>query len=154
MFKTSIETPIKSPNKPRTGTLLCIIALSLLSACAGMKSTKAPDTNFTQLKTFYVQRLPADQRGIDRLISDRLNTMGYRSTFGNEPKPTGEVDALVTYQDKWAWDMTMYMLKLDIQLRDPKTEMVLATAQSYRPSLQRAAPDAMVAEVLDEIFKK
>ena len=70
MFKTSIETPIKSPTKSWTGALLCVVALSVLSACAGIQSTKAPGADLTQLKTFYAQRLPADQRGIGGVISD------------------------------------------------------------------------------------
>jgi hypothetical protein len=135
-------------------TLLCAAAFLLLAACAGMKSTKAPGTDLTQLKTFYVQRLPADQRGIERLISERLNALGYQSTFGLDAKPPAAVDALVTYQDKWMWDITMYMLQLDVQIRDPNTSMVLASAQSYRPSLQRTTPAGMVEEVLNEIFKQ
>jgi hypothetical protein len=52
------------------------------------------------------------------------------------------------------WDITRYMLQLDVQIRDPNTSMVLASAQSYRPSLQRTTPAGMVEEVLNEIFKQ
>jgi len=47
----------------------------------------------------------------------------------------------------------MYMLQLDVQLRDPRTQTVIASATSFRPSLQRVAPEKMVEEVLNEIFK-
>lgn len=75
------------------------------------------------------------------------------SSFGIEATTTFPVDALVTYQDKWMWDITMYMLQLSIQIRDGKDRTVLATGQSFRPSLVRKSPEGMVNEVLGEIFK-
>jgi hypothetical protein len=46
------------------------------------------------------------------------------------------------------------MLQLDVQVRDPGSQVVMASATSYRPSLQRVAPDKMVEEVVNEIFKQ
>jgi len=135
-------------------TALLAVILLLITGCATMEASKAPGVDLTRLKTFYVQKLPADQREIETIISDQLNAMGYRSTYGISDKPPAEVDAIVTYQDRWMWDITMYMLQLNIQLRDPKTGMILASGQSLRPSLQRKSPQEMAAEVLNEIFKK
>jgi hypothetical protein len=64
-----------------------------------------------------------------------------------------EVDATLTYQDKWMWDITMYMIQLTVQLREPKTDIALATAKSYRPSLQRKNPAGMAEEVLTQLFQ-
>jgi len=47
----------------------------------------------------------------------------------------------------------MYMIELNVQLREPKTEIALATAKSYRPSLQRKTPAGMAEEVLSQLFK-
>jgi hypothetical protein len=134
--------------------LATILMCSLVSACASMHSSRAPDADLSKLHSFYVQKLPADDRGIDKLISDRLNAMGDKSTYGTAESPPTEVDAIVTYEDKWMWDITMYMIRLTVQVRDPKTRSVMASAESYRPSLERKSPEAMVAEVLDEMFKK
>jgi hypothetical protein len=62
------------------------------------------------------------------------------------------VDAIVTYVDKWFWDITMYMLELTITLRDPKTDFPLATGSSYHTSMTRKSPEGMVDEVLTNIF--
>jgi hypothetical protein len=80
--------------------------------------------------------------------------MGYKSTSGMAEATPRDIDAVVTYQDKWMWDITMYMLQLDVQVRDPGSQVVMASATSYRPSLQRVAPDKMVEEVVNEIFKQ
>jgi hypothetical protein len=46
------------------------------------------------------------------------------------------------------------MIRLNIQVRDGKTRAILASSESYRPSLQRRSKENMVAETLDAIFKK
>jgi hypothetical protein len=139
---------------PIRSLLAAFVVAFVLTGCASMKATKEPGADLSRLKTFYVQRLPADQRGIERLISERLNAMGYTSTSGMADGTPNDVDAVVTYQDRWMWDITMYMLQLDVQVREPGSQVAMASATSYRPSLQRVAPDKMVEEVLNEIFKQ
>ena len=72
---------------------------------------------------------------------------------GDGEMPPMPVDGIVTYQDKWMWDITMYMLQLSVQVRDPKSRMVLVTGESMRTSLVRKDPEGMVEEVLTEMFK-
>lgn len=130
-----------------------LLSISLLATgCANISAQKAPNAELTKLKTFYVVKLAPDGRGINHVISDQLNLMGYLSTTGGAAKPDIPVDAIVTYQDKWMWDITMYMLQLNIQVRDPATNMVWAKAQSYRPSLQRKSPESMSREVLESLL--
>jgi hypothetical protein len=134
----------------RVGIALPIL---MLSACATNNASRAPDANLTKLKTFYVVRVPEDERGIEKLIAARLNSMGYQSTSGDAPKPAAPVDAIVTYQDRWMWDITMYMIKLDIQIHDGASGAILAKGEVMRPSLQRKSPEGMVEETLGVIFK-
>ena len=79
--------------------------------------------------------------------------MGFIATYGLGDAPSG-VDANVTYQDRWHWDITMYMLQLDLQFRDGQTHMILATGQTMHTSLGRKTPQEMVEEVLTEILKE
>jgi hypothetical protein len=131
-----------------------IILLFSTGCSSTLEAKRAPGTDLSKLKTFYVQKLPADGRGIEQLIADRLNLMSFRAVSGANETPSSPVDAIVTYQDKWMWDITMYMLQLSIQLREPQSRMVLATGQSMRTSLVRKDPEGMVDEVLTEIFKR
>lgn len=128
--------------------------LLLCAACvSNLEAKRVPGTDLAQLKTFYVQKLPADGRGVEQLIVDRLNLMGFRASHGANEPPATAVDAIVTYQDKWMWDITMYMIQLDVQIRDPQTKMLLVTGQTMRSSLIRKTPEGMVEEVLTELFK-
>jgi hypothetical protein len=125
----------------------------MLGACATLESAQAPDANVKGLKTFYVIRVPEDERGIEKIIAARLSAMGYTATSGDTPQPPTRADAVVTYQDRWMWDITMYMIKLDVQIHDGNSGAVIVRAQAMRPSLQRKSPEGMVEEVLAEIFK-
>lgn len=130
-----------------------VLAMVALAACATETSSRAPDAHLRRLKTFYVVRLPADDRGIQKLIAGRLRQLGYQSTWGDSRKPPTPVDAIVTYQDRWMWDITMYMIRLDVQVRDGRTGAILAYGEVMRPSLQRKSPQGMVEQTLGEIFQ-
>ena len=119
-----------------------------------MASKTAPGADLSKVKKIYVVHLAPDGRGVNRIIADLLNVMGYQATTGEASAIPDGVDATLTYQDKWMWDITMYMIKLSVQLREPKTDIALATAESFRPSLQRKSPEGMAAEVLTELFKQ
>jgi len=134
--------------------VLVLSVLGLLTGCSStLEAKKMPGTDLSKLKTFYVQKLAADGRGIEQLIAQRLTHMGFSAMSGVSETPSSPVDAIVTYQDKWMWDITMYMIQLSIQLRDPQNQMVLATGHSMRTSLIRKDPEGMVDEVLTEMFR-
>ena len=48
----------------------------------------------------------------------------------------------------------MYMIELNVQIREPASGMIIASGRSYRPSLQRKPPAHMAQEVIESIFAK
>jgi hypothetical protein len=134
---------------------MIVLFVALSSGCVTqLNSDVAEGTDLSGLKKIYVVRLPADNRGIDRLIADRLSLMGRQATSGEQSGVPSDADAIITYQDKWMWDITMYMIQLDLQVRKPKSGIAVATGHALRTSLARKSPPEMVEEVLTEIFKK
>ena len=131
-----------------------VIVLIVTSGCVNteLMADVDPATDLVSLNTFYVAKNESDDRGIEEIIATELVAMGKKATSGVEAKPTSPVDAVITYEDKWMWDITMYMLELTIDLRDPQTNYKFATGRSYRTSLARKSPSEMVNEVLNEIF--
>lgn len=134
--------------------LLAGLALISVAGCVNteLAADVDPSADLTGLETFYVAKFNPDERSIETMIAAQLNAMGKTATSGINPKPPSPVDAVVTYQDKWMWDITMYMIELTIELRDPETNYKFASGRSYRTSLARRSPEEMVAEVLGEIF--
>src|SRR5229473_3583287 len=80
-----------------------------------------------------------------------LTAMGYVATTGPEANKPKDIDAIVTYRDKWMWDMTMYMLELDVTLRNAQSNYPMAVGNSFHTSLTRKSPEEMVKEVLSNI---
>lgn len=134
--------------------LAVVVVCAALAGCASMQANKAPDADLGKLRNLYVAKLSADERGIEELISNRLNAMGYHVTTGAYPTFPMEVDAVVTYQDRWLWDITMYMTRLSIQIRDGHNGEIIANGESMRTSWQRRSPERVVEEVLTEILKQ
>ena len=135
-------------------TALLGLVATLTTGCAVNRATGSvdPSTNLSAIKTMYVKKIPAEDGGTNELIADKLRTKGVTVTTGTEAPPSN-VDAVVTYIDKWMWDITMYMLELTITIRDPKTDFPMATGNSYHTSLTRLSPKEMVNEVVDNIYK-
>lgn len=100
----------------------------------------------------HVAKHEKDKNGLDVMIANKLKARGYAVSTGTDKQPS--IDALVTYVDKWVWDITMYMLELTITIRDPKNGYPLASGNFYHTSLSRKSPTEMVDEVVDNIFKE
>lgn len=133
--------------------LLC--ATSVMTGCAVNRAsaTLSPGADLTAVKSAYVVKQPKDGRGINDLIAANLEKRGYVVTKGPELSTPYKVDVAVTYVDKWMWDITMYLLELTVNVRDPQTGFPMAVGNSYHTSLTRKSPTEMVDEVLDNVFK-
>ena len=131
-----------------------LLVAFLTTGCAVNRATATVDTgtNLEALKTVHVNKFAPHGRGIDQLSADNLRKRGYSVSTGT-PVPD-KVDVVMTYVDKWMWDITMYMLELTITVREPKTDYPLATGNSYHTSLTRKSPPEMVDEVITNILKE
>lgn len=130
--------------------------LWLLSACANQSTaTVSPGTDLSKAKSFYVAKQPRDSHDLDRLIGDHLVKRGYAVTTGPElPASDYRADIVVTYRDRWAWDITLYLIELNITFRAPASGFPMATGNSLHTSLTRKSPEEMVEEVMSSIFNK
>ena len=129
--------------------IVLLSALALLHGCAMNRATATVDqtTDLSSLKVFYVKKYSEDTRDTNVVIKDKLVEMGFQVSEAET-----DVDAIVTYVDKWWWDITMYMLELTVTLRDPKTDYPFATGNSMHTSLTRKSQEGMVDEVLTNIL--
>lgn len=128
-----------------------LLVAQLLAGCANRATARVdPSADLPALKTMHVVKLPEEDGGVNNLIADKLRSKGYTVTTSTE-KPSS-VDALVTYVDRWWWDITMYMIELTVTIREPKTDFALASGNSLHGSLTRKSPTEMVEEVVENIF--
>ena len=134
--------------------LAAVLALATIGGCAVNRATASadPSLRWEAVKTLHVKQLEGEDGSTKKLIAEKFASKGFKVTADPEPNPGA--DAVVTYVDKWMWDITMYMLELTITLREPKTDFPLATGNSYHTSLSRKSPKEMVDEVVENILKQ
>lgn len=89
--------------------LLAFTALLLFSGCAKLTTSVPPGTDFTKLQSFYVIRHERDGREVNVAIRDELSKRGLVATTGPDSTRPAKVDVIVTYEDRWMWDITMYL---------------------------------------------
>ena len=99
-----------------------------------------------------MERFAPDKRDLNRIMADQISTRGFEATAGEKGTTPDNATVLVTYVDKWMWDLTSYMIELTITFREPKTGVAYASGNSYHTSLTRLSPEEMIDEVLTNIF--
>ena len=131
-----------------------VIASVFMTGCAVNRATATvdPSAQLDKLRTVQVKKLEGEDGSVRKLIADNLRARGY--AVATDGQAQEKVDAVVTYVDKWMWDITMYMLELTITVRDPKTDYPLATGNSFHTSLSRKSPAERVDEVISNILKE
>jgi hypothetical protein len=136
--------------------LAVLLFTTILSGCAvnKMDAQIFPDQDLSKINSFYVVKLDADERGVNELITSKLSAIGKQASTGSAANAPAKVDALVTYTDKWMWDITMYMLELTVVIQDPTDKFPIAKGYSMHTSLTRLSPEKMVDEVITNIYKK
>ena len=105
----------------RLGARAALAVLVSLQGCAVNRATATvdPSANLQAIKRVHVVQLPEDGYNVNQTIADKLNAMGIAATTSKDKRT--DVDAVVTYWDKWFWDITMYLLELTIVFRDPQS---------------------------------
>jgi hypothetical protein len=134
--------------------LLTAVSLLAVGGCAVNRATATADPalRWDTLRTLHVKQLEGEDGSTKKLIAEKLAASGFKVTADPEPNP--QADAVVTYVDKWMWDITMYMLELTITIREPKTDFPLATGNSFHTSLTRKSQKEMVDEVVENILRQ
>lgn len=133
---------------------LLLSTAALTSGCSvvSIYGEPFPGSEVRSYKTYYVERAKNDDRGLQRPIAEALTEMGFAATSGEAGGAPDDADAIVQYSDRWMWDMRMYLLQLDIYVRDPDSGYVTATGQSFRTSLAAKDAKAMSKEIFQKIL--
>ena len=113
----------------RTGLVVAVASL-LLAACQSVQGDRVSDAARAANAPFFVEHQPKDPRHLDLQIGEALAARGVTVTPRRE-----EAAYVVTYEDRWSWDMRPFLRDLKIEVRDAKTGMVVGMGRSKQDSL-------------------
>ncbi len=138
------------------GAASLLLLLPLASACnsgAARFAGELPGSRLSEMRRFYVQHQEEDPRDIHLAIQEEMQAHGLEVDAGKGP-PTGEYDGIVTYVDRYVWDMTMFCQQLTVYVTDTRTGYITATGWSWRPGTVRKTPKGHARLIFAEMFGK
>jgi hypothetical protein len=115
--------------------LAALIAFSFGCATAPLGGSM-PGVDLRRFQPIHVVHQPKDGRGIDRVLAAALRQHGFEATYGAASDRPAGTRAVLTYEDRWQFDMRMYLISLRIEVRSVDTGVLLATAQSFQGSME------------------
>jgi hypothetical protein len=133
---------------------LGLLAL-LLVGCVGNTSGQLTlPKEQVQAGSYFVQRHDKDGRDLASTIAKAMQARGLQATAGTVAQRPAEAVYVVTYVDKWVWDMRMYLYDLRIDLRDARDESILGYGQSMQSSLKAMGQthEDVINRALDQLF--
>lgn len=104
--------------------------------------------------SYFVQRHEKDDRDLASTIANSMKERGLNATAGTAAQRPPEATYVVTYVDKWMWDMRMYLYDLRIDLRDARDQSILGYGQSMQSSLKAMGQthEDVINRALDQLF--
>ncbi len=60
---------------------------------------------------------------------------GLEASGGCQNARPADFDFLVTYVDRWSWDMRTFLMKITINVEDATSGQIVATSESHQDSL-------------------
>jgi hypothetical protein len=149
------------PTSPAFGSLapamkvfvVLLTGVLLLSSCSSIHTQRDPRSDLDKFQHFYVEHRLSDDRFIDEAIVAELKALGRDASAGPRTMMPQSADAIVTYQDEWAWDFKSYLIQLNIQIRDSRRERIVATGNYQQPSMFTKKPNQVVHAILRPLLK-
>jgi hypothetical protein len=125
-----------------------LLVCALAAGCSSVTTHRQPGADLARYHRFYVVRLLTDNHHLDEQIVQELQRLGREASSGPFTMKPDNVDALVTYTDRWEWDFKTYLIDLNIEVRDARTDKPLASGRFYQPSARTQAPAEMIRQLL------
>ena len=117
-------------------SILVTSALIIFSSgCSHTNGSRLSDSNRSASATYYVENHGNDERHLELTVAEILRERGLKATTGSSATRPNDAEYLVTYTDRWQWDMRMYLLEFTIMVSDFETGKRLGFGQSYQDSL-------------------
>ena len=97
--------------------------------------------DLAQTQRFFIIHNPSDNHGLDHQIAAALQARGLKVEIGPLTMMPEATQAVIVYQDRWAWDFGEHLVYLQIEAREPQNKPLpppvsspLSPCASHRPS--------------------
>lgn len=135
--------------------LFLLLSLAALTGCVGSATGQIIPSELTASEnSFYVAHQPEDSRNLHNDIASALQSRGISATAGPADGKPSTADYVVTYIDRWQWDMRMYLSDLRIEVRDALDNSLMGFGQSAQSSFKAMGKthEDVITAALDQLL--
>jgi len=141
----------------KTALFTAAIFLGLTGCSSTQQVTLAKQSIPNHVMTVSQVKQEDNSKDMDANLIQAVNSSGLQMK-GSLPQGTAkskDVDALISYQDTWRWDLVMYLKSVSVNLYDAKTGDLLVIG-SWENSALHSFPDSgqVVRNLLNEMVNK
>lgn len=126
----------------------------LLGGCASFDASVEGGRSLKNVQRFFVLSNLNDNRALDHQIAAALRARGRTAEVGPLTMMPDDAQAVVAFQDHWAWDFGEHLVFLKITVRDPSASQSYANVTfSARVPLRETAAttvDRLVGALLEK----
>jgi hypothetical protein len=133
-------------------TLLGVVLALTLTACSSLQRTVNPGRDPAALGEVFIATNLNDNHGLGRRLAAAFRARGLRAESGPLTLLPKTAEAVVQYQDRWAWDFGDHMVYLRLTLHDPGELQPFATATHQRNIAQSTNLDEAIPAVVAELL--
>jgi hypothetical protein len=134
-------------------SLLLALAL-LLGGCASYDASVEGGRSLKEVRRFFVVSNLNDNHALDQRIALALRADGRSAEVGPLTMLPDEAQAVVTYQDHWAWDFREHLVFLKISVRDPAANQPYASVTFSAKVPLREPAGATVNRLVASLLEK
>lgn len=124
----------------------------LFAGCSSLDTHK--DADLSALHRIYVEHHLTDNHRIDEAIVAELKSRGYDASAGPLTMMPEGIEAIITYEDRWAWDFNSYLIDLSIEVHANFTNKPLGHGHYHQASAITKSPPQVVHQIIDPLFKR
>lgn len=129
-----------------------ILALAFLTGCSSVSTRKVmPLDGFRRI---YVEQRLNDNHQLAELLATELRRLGCEASSGPLTMMPETTEAVLTYDDRWAWDFRSYLIEFNLELHTARSNKKLADARYYQPSIKTRSPAEVIHELLPPLFAR
>lgn len=132
--------------------LLLALGALVLTACSSVHTHRNPQADLGKLKRYFVEHRLTDNNHIDELIVSELKRRGLEASAGPLTMMPESVDALINYEDVWAWDFKSYLLELNLVVQHPHSNRIFANATYRQPTIVTKNASEVVREIFVQLY--
>ena len=126
----------------------------LLGGCASFEATIDRGRTLKGVQRFFVVSNSNDNRAVDHQIAMALKARGRTAEVGPLTMMPDDAQAVLTFQDHWAWDFGEHLVFLKLSVRVPsKSEAYASVVFSARVPL-REKPAVTVNRLVESLLEK